>query len=149
MTNPHYNHTSGVPSPQSRGVSSSIRAEFDLVDAGFDSVVSAIAQVNRQTPWTLTVLDPAVTDYTMSPGQFVVMTCTTAGILRLPASPEVGDKVGGKFTNTLTTNTFARNGNYLMRGPTGTPLSEDMTVDNTFPSYYFGFISSAIGWEFV
>ena len=40
--NPFYNHTSGVPVSQSRGVSSSIRAEFDLVDAGFDTANTAI-----------------------------------------------------------------------------------------------------------
>ena len=37
MTNPLYNHTSGVPAAQSRGISSSVRTEFDLVQAGFDN----------------------------------------------------------------------------------------------------------------
>ena len=40
--NPFYNHTSGVPVSQSRGVSSSIRAELDLVGAGFDTANTAI-----------------------------------------------------------------------------------------------------------
>lgn len=40
--NPFYNHTSGVPVSQSRGVSSSIRAELDLVGAGFDTTNTAI-----------------------------------------------------------------------------------------------------------
>jgi hypothetical protein len=40
MSNTLYNHTSGVPVQQTRGVSSSIRAEFDLVQAGFDKAAN-------------------------------------------------------------------------------------------------------------
>jgi hypothetical protein len=40
MTNPFYNHTDGVPASQTRGVSASIRAEFDLIAAGFAGVAN-------------------------------------------------------------------------------------------------------------
>lgn len=149
MTNPHYNHTSGVPSQQSRGVSSSIRAEFDLVGAGFDSVVSAIAQVNRQTPLAWVIHEPSVTDYTASAGQFVIMTCVTAGIVRLPANPQTGDIVRVKFMNMLTTNKVSGNGKPLMRGPDGVSLSEDMAILNTYVPYDYGYINPTYGWEFV
>lgn len=43
MPNPYYGHTSGQPISLSRAASSAIRAEFDLVQAGFDAVNTAIA----------------------------------------------------------------------------------------------------------
>jgi hypothetical protein len=36
MTNPYYNHTDGVPVSNTRGASPAMRAEFDLVQAGFE-----------------------------------------------------------------------------------------------------------------
>jgi hypothetical protein len=51
MTNSFYNHTSGVPSAQQRGVSSSVRAEFDSIGVGFDSVATALASLNAATLW--------------------------------------------------------------------------------------------------
>lgn len=41
MTNPYYNHGSGVPVAASKGTSQSLRAEFDAIAAGFDAVASA------------------------------------------------------------------------------------------------------------
>jgi hypothetical protein len=44
MTNAYYNHTSGVPAAITRGVSTSMRAEFDLVQAGF-ALLPSLAQL--------------------------------------------------------------------------------------------------------
>lgn len=41
MTNSFYSHSDGVPIAQSRGATSAIRAEFDLVQAGFDKLPAA------------------------------------------------------------------------------------------------------------
>jgi hypothetical protein len=41
MTNPYYNHVSGVPAAASKGTSSALRAEFDAVAAGFEAVAAA------------------------------------------------------------------------------------------------------------
>lgn len=38
MINPFYNYVSGVPAAQTRGTSSGLRAEFALIQAGFDTV---------------------------------------------------------------------------------------------------------------
>lgn len=40
MANSYYNHTSGVPAAQTRGISSSLRTEFDLVQTGFNLLPS-------------------------------------------------------------------------------------------------------------
>ena len=42
-TNSFYNHTSGVPVSFTRGVSSLIRYEFDLIQTGFNGVTTALA----------------------------------------------------------------------------------------------------------
>jgi hypothetical protein len=41
MTNPYYNHLSGVPASVSKGTSSALRAEFDAIAAGFEAVATA------------------------------------------------------------------------------------------------------------
>lgn len=43
MPNPYYSHTSGQPISLSRAASSAIRAEFDLVQAGFDTMPTLVA----------------------------------------------------------------------------------------------------------
>lgn len=55
MSNTLYNHTSGVPVQQTRGVSSTIRSEFDLVQAGFDKAIdktgdTVTGQIEFPTP---------------------------------------------------------------------------------------------------
>jgi hypothetical protein len=52
--NSFYNHTSGVPASQTRGTSSGIRAEFDLLQAGFDLTTTALAAKAASTGqvWT-------------------------------------------------------------------------------------------------
>ena len=42
MSNNFYNHTSGTPAALTRGTSSSVRAEFDAIAAGFDSIASSV-----------------------------------------------------------------------------------------------------------
>lgn len=49
MTNAYYNHSSGAPAAQTRGISSSIRAEFDLIAAGFDALSAGVFPVNQPT----------------------------------------------------------------------------------------------------
>ena len=64
MTNPLYNHTSGVPAAQSRGISSSVRTEFDLVQAGFDNAADkrgdTYSGTHDMTAATLRVKTPVV-----------------------------------------------------------------------------------------
>jgi len=50
MSNPFYNHSSGVPATQTRGTSLSLRAELDLIGAGFDAVA---ASTIIQDQWVL------------------------------------------------------------------------------------------------
>lgn len=38
MTNPYYNHSDGIPQSQTRGASAQVRAEFDIVQTGFDKL---------------------------------------------------------------------------------------------------------------
>lgn len=45
MTNPYYNHTSGVPAADTKGLSSALRSEFDGIAGGFDSVDAALDAV--------------------------------------------------------------------------------------------------------
>lgn len=42
MTNPYYNHSSGVPATLTRAASSQIRNEFDLIEDGLDAVETAV-----------------------------------------------------------------------------------------------------------
>jgi len=50
MTNPHYAVT-GTPPPFSRGLSSPIRGEYSLIEAGFDTVEAALqARVTKVNP---------------------------------------------------------------------------------------------------
>lgn len=67
MANTLYNHTSGVPAAQSRGISSSIRVEFDLVQAGFDLAANKTAEtysgVQNFTGATVTVATPTAANH--------------------------------------------------------------------------------------
>ena len=72
--NPFYNHTSGVPVSQSRGVSSSIRAELDLVGAGFDTANTAI---NLKAPSTSPALTGTPTAPTAAPLTSTTQVATT------------------------------------------------------------------------
>lgn len=45
MSNPYYVHSSGTPPAQQRGQSAPVRAEFDAIENGFDSVEQAILNV--------------------------------------------------------------------------------------------------------
>lgn len=73
--NPFYNHTSGVPVSQSRGVSSSIRAELDLVGAGFDTANTAI---NLKAPSASPALTGTPTAPTATPLTNTTQIATTA-----------------------------------------------------------------------
>lgn len=57
MANPYYNHTSGVPAVQTRGSSPNMRAEFDLVGAGFDSAYSQILAIAAAVGVAVTVTE--------------------------------------------------------------------------------------------
>ena len=72
--NPFYNHTSGVPVSQSRGVSSSIRAELDLVGAGFDTTNTAI---NLKAPSASPALTGTPTAPTAAPLTSTTQVATT------------------------------------------------------------------------
>ena len=72
--NPFYNHTSGVPIAQSRGVSSSIRAELDLVGAGFDTTNTAI---NLKAPSASPALTGTPTAPTAAPLTSTTQVATT------------------------------------------------------------------------
>lgn len=50
MTNPMYTHSSGTPVTQTRGVSSTMRAEFDLIEDGFDLAAPLASPALTGTP---------------------------------------------------------------------------------------------------
>jgi hypothetical protein len=70
-----------------------------------------------------------------------IMTNGGACTFTLPASPSSGDTVWVSFTNGLTTNIIARNGQTIMG------VSEDMTVDTPSLTIELRFVSSS--WRFV
>ncbi len=59
MSNSYYSHSSGNPVALSRGVSASLRSEFDLVQAGFDAVQMAITSAQNYA--SAPAFDPTVT----------------------------------------------------------------------------------------
>jgi hypothetical protein len=49
MSNPFYNHNDGVPIAQTRGVSSTMRAEFDLIQTGFGLLPTLVSLYTNLT----------------------------------------------------------------------------------------------------
>lgn len=78
MTNSYYNHTSGIPQPVTRGVSSNIRAEFDLVGTGFD-LVSAI--FTALSPLASPTFTGTPSGPTAAPGTNTTQFATTAFVV--------------------------------------------------------------------
>ena len=84
-------------------------------------VGAAIATVNAQT--ALSVMVVSATSVTMVAGAHYILTNVAATTATLPASPASGDQIWVTWTNTLLTNSIARNGNTIMG------LSENMTLN--------------------
>ena len=84
-------------------------------------VQAAIANVNAQTATVVAVV--TLTSQTAVAGSHYILTNVAATTVTLPASPASGDTVWITWTNSLTTNVIARNGNNIMG------LAENMTLD--------------------
>lgn len=98
-------------------------------------VQAAIAGVNAQT--ALTISTVTGTTQTMVAGSHYVFTNAGAVTATFPASPASGDSIGTTFTNSLLTNSVARNGNTIMG------LSEDMTIDAAQTTIIWRYLSSS------
>jgi hypothetical protein len=155
VTNALYNHTSGVPLSQSRGISSSVRAEFDLIAAGFDLTAPLASPGFTGVP---TAPTPATGDssnslattaftsasiasvnaqsatvlavvsqaaQTLVAGGHYVLTNVAATTVTLPAAPASGDTVWVTTANGLINNVIARNGKTIMQ------LTEDLILNIT------------------
>jgi hypothetical protein len=71
MTNPFYNHDSGIPASNSRAQSGTVRAEFDLIGAGFTAVderISDAEDVATASTAAIADLDTVVGGHTTSIG---------------------------------------------------------------------------------
>lgn len=60
MANSLYNHASGVPAAQTRGISSSLRSEFDQIAAAFDQVAVSVSPTITGYPVTPTPVLPTM-----------------------------------------------------------------------------------------
>jgi hypothetical protein len=99
-------------------------------------VQAAIAGVNAQAAAVVSVV--AGTTQTAVAGSHYILTNVAATTVTLPATPASGDTVWVTWTNTLTTNVIARNGQTIMG------LSEDMTLDaSTNGTVQLRFVSSS------
>jgi hypothetical protein len=83
------------------------------------------------------------TTQTAAANNHYVMTNAALSTVTLPASPTAGDVVWATFTNGLTTNTIARNGQNIMS------LAEDLTVDNPNATIQVRYINSTVGWRLI
>ena len=87
------------------------------------AVQAAIANVNAQVATVVAVVSG--TSQAAVAGSHYILTNVAATTVTLPATPASGDTVWVTWTNTLTTNVIARNGQTIMG------LAEDMTLDAT------------------
>jgi hypothetical protein len=99
-------------------------------------VGSAIAGVNAQTALTVQVV--STTSQTAVAGAHYILTNVAATTVTLPATPASGDTVWVTWTNSLTTNVIARNGQTIMG------LAENMDLDaSTNNTVQLRFVSSS------
>lgn len=128
-----------IASPTFTGVPSAptatpATATTQLASTAF--VQAAIAGVNAQAAAVVSVV--AGTTQTAVAGSHYILTNVAATTVTLPATPASGDTVWVTWTNTLTTNVIARNGQTIMG------LSEDMTLDaSTNGTVQLRFVSSS------
>lgn len=145
MSNPWYSHISGIPISLARGLSSTIRSEFDAIATAFDAVYqqtfsSALPGINagtkgmvptndgtsaswaalNKTPFTIV----SITTQAAVAGVPYLLTNVSATTVTLPASPSANDKVVVKPANGLATNIINPNG-ATIEGVVG-----NMTIDN-------------------
>lgn len=162
MTNPYYTHGSGVPASLSRGVSSNLRAEFDLIAAGFDGVyqISWSTALPSQTsnagkvpttdgasaswvaihskPWTAASLA------TQNAAIGVPYMMTYAGVctLVLPVNPAANDIVGIKVANGRVDNILDLSGKTFEDDSIGT-----LILSSKYTCIYVQYINSS--WRLV
>ena len=99
-------------------------------------VATAIADVNSQTQSVVATVTG--TTQTGVAGTHYILTNVAATTVTLPATPASGDTVWVTWTNSLSTNVIARNGQTIMG------LSEDMTLDaSTNGTVQLRFVSSS------
>ena len=114
MTNPFYVHNDNVPPAQTRGSSSSLRAEFDLIQAGFDGL-STYA-------WTF--------------ASFTVTTAAVTGVLSIPTpltNINTTQAVNAAWVNAYYAPLLNPNFSGIPQGPTAAPG----TLTNQFATCAF------------
>ena len=158
MTNPYYNHVSGNPVALSRGVSASVRSEFDLVGVGFDAIYqlifsNALPGINAGSAGMLVTNNGTLagwqavlnTQYTSvsttslnaAIGAAYLLTNVAATTVTLPATPNVNEKVAIKVANSLVTNVVNPNGNTIEG------VSGNMTIDNANAVFALQFLNGS------
>lgn len=98
------------------------------IDAEFDAIAVAVATKADSTDLASIQGLPTVsvvsgTSQTTTSGTHCIITNVAATTITLPASPTSGDFVFVTWTNSLTTNVIARNGNTIMGD------ASDLTLD--------------------
>lgn len=103
----YYSHTSGVPALLTRGVSSQIRTEFDLVQAGFTAAEAAdVALDTAKAPKASPAFTGVPTSPTATTGTSSTQLATTAFVANTAFSSALPSQTGnsGKFVTTDGTN---------------------------------------------
>lgn len=162
MTNPYYTHGSGVPASLSRGVSSNLRAEFDLIAAGFDGVyqISWTTALPSQAtnagkipttdgtnaswvaihskPWTSVI----TATQAMAVGVPYLVTYAGACTLQAPAAPAANDILAIKVANGRADNVLDLNGKTFEDDSIGT-----LTLDSKRTCIYIQYLNNS--WRLV